>query len=279
MSDNEVSIVSINSDENDLDVESYQSNIKKNKQRYRSRNRSYSRDKKRAPKGTGIYKADYRFRKNYKNYSIEYKRNILALVDKGHSLNSISEEKGIPLTTLSTWKKNKLEIYNSINKRNKIKIISNGKNPQTIEIDDILAKWIKDLRDEKIPVQTNDIIIKATELYPEFKNKSLNALKLWCTRFLRRMGFSIRKIGHYAQKPKDNVVNFIKEFILYKNKIIFEYNLENNEKCIGNADETPIWLEPVDNKTVDIIGNKDIHMITFGKDKERVSVMLTVLGN
>jgi len=107
----------------------------------------------------------------------------------------------------------------------------------------------------------------------------MNALKLWCTRFLRRMGFSIRKIGHYAQKTKDNVVDFIKEFILYKNKIILEYNLENNEECIGNADETPIWLEPVDNKTVDIIGNKDINMITFGKDKERVSVMLTVLGN
>ena len=105
MSDNEVSIVSINSDENDLDVESYHSNIKKNKQRSRSRNRSYSRDKKRAPKYTGIYKADHRSRKIYKNYSIEYKRNILALVDKGHSLNSISEEKGIPLTTLSTWKK------------------------------------------------------------------------------------------------------------------------------------------------------------------------------
>ena len=107
----------------------------------------------------------------------------------------------------------------------------------------------------------------------------MNALKLWCTRFLRRMGFSIRKIGHYAQKTKDNVVDFIKEFILYKNKIILEYNLENNEECIGNADETPILLEPVDNKTVDIIGNKDINMITFGKDKERVSVMLTVLGN
>ena len=30
---------------------------------------------------------------------------------------------------------------------------------------------------------------------------------------------------------------------------------------------------------MDIIGNKDINMITFGKDKERVSVMLTVLGN
>lgn len=30
---------------------------------------------------------------------------------------------------------------------------------------------------------------------------------------------------------------------------------------------------------MDIIGNKDINMISFGKDKERVSVMLTLLGN
>ena len=160
MSDNQISIVSINSDENDLDVESYHSNIKKSKHRSSSRNRSYSKDKKRAPKGTGIFKADHRSRKIYKNYSIEYKRNILTLIDK-------------------------------------IKIISNGKKPQTIEIDGI-AKWIKDLRDEKIPVNTNDIIIKATEFHQEFKNKSMNALKLWYTRFLRRMGFSIRKIGHYA---------------------------------------------------------------------------------
>ena len=77
----------------------------------------------------------------------------------------------------------------------------------------------KRLKRWKIPVNTNDIIIKVTELYSEFKNKSMNSIKCWCTRFLRRMGFSIRKIGHYTQKPKENVVNFIKEFILYKNKI------------------------------------------------------------
>ena len=39
-------------------------------------------------------------------------------------------------------------------------IVCNGKKPETSEINDILAKWIKDLRDEKIPVNTNDIIVK-----------------------------------------------------------------------------------------------------------------------
>ena len=43
--------------------------------------------------------------------------------------------------------------------------------PEASEIKDILSKLIKELRDKKIPVNTNDIIIKAIELYSGFKNK------------------------------------------------------------------------------------------------------------
>lgn len=93
------------------------------------------------------------------------------------------------------------------------------------------------------------------------------------------MRFPYKKISLYTPKPKENIINFIKNFILYKNRFIFENNLENNYECIGKADETPIWLDPIENRKIDIKDNKDINMITFWKEKERVSVMLTILGN
>ena len=63
-------------------------------------NHLYSRNKKRADNDASIYNnALCSRKKNYKIYFQKFKRNILILQDKGYSLYSISEEKGIQLST------------------------------------------------------------------------------------------------------------------------------------------------------------------------------------
>ncbi len=49
-------------------------------------------------------------------------------------------------------------------KKNSVKVIKNGGNLSTLEYDGFIANYLKDLRANYIPVNNNDIIIKAKEI-------------------------------------------------------------------------------------------------------------------
>ena len=54
-----------------------------------------------------------------------------------------------------------------------------------------------------IAINTANIIIKAIELFPDFKNKNYHSLLNWCYRFLKRNNYSIRQCTHVGQKLKN----------------------------------------------------------------------------
>lgn len=60
-----------------------------------------------------------------------------------------------------------------------------------------------------------------------------------------------------------------------KINILLIYYKEN----IGNADETHIFLEMNEKKTLHLIGDKEIKIKSFNKTHTRISVLLTILAN
>ena len=73
-----------------------------------------------------------------------------------------------------------------------------------------------------IAINTANIIIKAIELFPDFKNKNYHSLLNWCYRFLKRNNYSIRQSTHVGQELKNNSKN---EFIKFLNII---YSIRRN---------------------------------------------------
>lgn len=61
--------------------------------------------------------------------------------------------------------------------------------------------------------------------------------------------------------------------------MIKDKNLLSCKENIGNADETPVFIEINDKKTLNIIGEKEISIRSFNKNSTRITVMLTILGN
>ena len=64
------------------------------------------------------------------------------------------------------------------------------------------------------------------------------------------MGFCFRVITKAEIKRKDNIIEYVKKFYIITRKIIEEKNLLNSKENIGNADETPIFMEMSDKKTI-----------------------------
>lgn len=103
---------------------------------------------------------------------------------------------------------------------------------------------------------------------------------MWCYRFIRRHGFSIRRIGHKGQtipESFDKLQNsFIEEVIMKKKNL----NIPYDDNCtIINMDETPVFLEMGFDTTLEFTGKKNVDILTSGREHYRISIMLAVVGN
>lgn len=125
---------------------------KKRKSRSRSSSLIRSRENSKSHRSRGIYH----------HYTIEYKLFILnKALTKSQSY--IEREHGIDRLLLKKWKNDKSLLEAASNKKTSIKIIKNGGIPSTQEYDGFIAKYVKELRANCLPVNTTDIIMKAKE--------------------------------------------------------------------------------------------------------------------
>jgi len=252
--------------DNDEDIAAH----KKSLSRSRSREQS-SFDK-------AINKDSHYSRGIYKSYTIEFKLKILSLSEK-HSLKFIEREYGVKPSLIRSWKNNKEWLLSAKHKSTSFKAIKTGGISSTQEYDGKIALYIKELRAMDMPVNTTDIILYAKELIKEFENRSITSLRNWAFRFIKRMGFCLRAITKSNTKLKENISDYVQKFFIITRKIILDKNLLSNLGNIGNADETPIFMEMSEKKTISLIGDKEIRVKSFNKSHIRITVMLTILAN
>ena len=130
-----------------------------------------------------------------------------------------------------------------------------------------------------ISINTANIIIKAIEIYPSFKEKKYKTLLSWCYRFLKRNNYSIRRTTHLGQELKANAKEEFVKFLNIIYSIRRTYNINESYEYIINIDETPIWFEMSSNTTIEKIGNKSVTIKTFGSERTRLSLLLAINAN
>ena len=142
-----------------------------------------------------------------------------------------------------------------------------------------LLQWVLELREQKqLPVSTCEIKVKAMALIkpvqPNFK-----ASGGWVKAFMRRHNLVLRAKTSIAQELPKDLENQICEF-----RRQVKYIRENGDfpyELIGNMDETPIYMDMVPSKTVDVKGKKTIKVRTTKSEKNRATATLacTAAGN
>ena len=108
----------------------------------------------------------------------------------------------------------------------------------------------------------------------------MNTKLQWTYRFLKRYGFSIRRISHKGQsltESKDFIKKKFIEDIISKRKELGI--LPDEDYRILNMDETPCNLEMGFDNTIDFIGKKSIEIETFGREQYRITIILTIEGD
>ena len=62
------------------------------------------------------------------------------------------------------------------------------------------------------------------------------------------MGFCYRVITKAQTKVNDNIIEYVNKYYSIMRAIIVEKNLLQSKQNIGNADETPIFMEMTEKK-------------------------------
>ncbi len=147
------------------------------------------------------------------------------------------------------------------------------------EIDLKLLQWVLEQREEKqMPVSSHAIKLKALSLIkavlPNFK-----ASDGWVKGFMRRHNLVLRAKTSIAQQLPKDLESKISEFRRQVNHVRQSGNFPY--ELIGNMDETPVYMDMVPSKTVDVKGKKTVKIRTTKSEKCRVTAVLscTAAGN
>ena len=130
------------------------------------------------------------------------------------------------------------------------------------------------------PISTKSLVCLACTIKPEFKQKPINQQLNWAYRFLKGRRFSIRRISHIGQKmPKEKnelKEKFISETIEKRKNLSILYD---ESFKLFNMDETACFLDMNREMTIEFINKKNVEILTSGREKYRISVILAVTGD
>lgn len=145
------------------------------------------------------------------------------------------------------------------------------------ELDEVLADWVRDQREQRLPVSRNMILLKAAELNHALGTCEFTGGNGWLSRFMERHNFSLRRKTTVCQKPSTAYVEKIVNFVLFirKQRLANNYDLSS----IIAADETAVWLDCVSDTTIETKGARQVVVKSTGHEKVRITAMLSAAGN
>lgn len=197
------------------------------------------------------------------------KKAILLSEDVGNSC--AARRLGVNESTIRGWRKNRDRIFRAAPTRKAFRGPKSGRYP---DLEKGLAEFVRERRGQFLPVNGETIQLKARELAREagLSRDTFKASRSWVQKFMRRAGFSLRRRTSICQKlPAD----YEQKLIAFQRHVI---RLRTVRKYligqIGNADETPIFLDMPSNYAVDVRGTKEVRLRTTGNEKTRVTAML-----
>jgi len=177
----------------------------------------------------------------------------------------------IPYYTLRDWKKSKRIVRKK----------GSGRKPTNLSLDRQLLDWFVDARVLRFPVTNKLLVKKAMSLRDDLvededdldKKKKLKDLmfgKNWVKKFKKRHKIESRIVNTVCKKPysylENKLSSFYQTFDLIKDK----------SRLLLNMDETAVYLELTHKQTLTVKGENHVGIISDGKEKQKITVMLTI---
>lgn len=134
--------------------------------------------------------------------------------------------------------------------------------------------WKNQLRDDDIPISSNQVICKAVSMESNYHNGKTKALWKWVYQYLRRNRLYSRRIAHEGQKLSDHLQTVKDQFTnMVNSRFELEGTMEGSAaKYVANMDETAVFLECKSKTTIYHRGANTIAARCSGSNSARMTV-------
>ncbi len=216
-------------------------------------------------------------------YTAHRKRGLVAaskrMIAEGMTLRAAAEELRVSATNLLKWASQGMGEINQLDKilRSKKKAALTGPSSQLKAIEDGLLRYIFEKREQGVEVSTFTVVLRASFLSPEFREKSFTARCSCVKRFLHAHSFSYQMGTHTSQRPPAEVEGEASDFMQFVRVNVRGAN--RDRRFILNMDQTLVYFLMSSKKTLELIGKKTIHIRTSTNDTKRVTMAVTIAAD
>ena len=106
------------------------------------------------------------------NYKIKEIKVVLTKYRENKSVSETAKFFNIPRTTVSGWVQKQESYFSKENNLSSFKLKPVWRHIDSFEYDDLLLEFIKEGREHDIAITSSEVISKAMEIIPNFKDKS-----------------------------------------------------------------------------------------------------------
>ena len=142
---------------------------------------------------------------------------------------------------------------------------------------DRLLSFIFEMRETGMAVSVNSIVLKASQLSREFREKSMIARHSAVRRFINVHGFVHRMGTHLSQHQPSEMEEIATDFIRVTREKL-QMNCRD-EAYIINMNQTPVPFSYDPKKTIEVVGQRTIHIRKLTCDTKRATCALTVTAS
>jgi hypothetical protein len=183
-------------------------------------------------------------------FTIQKKLDAIELASKTSRANA-AKVLSVDPKRIREWCKLKEKFLRASKKAKRLE--GGGRNVIHDAMEDKLVRWISAQRSKSLRVSRKMIQSEARRIVQEDDSSSTFIASYgWLRKFLKRNRLSLRKRTTVAQKTPEHVKQKIIDFLA------FVHNLRKNcgyaTACIGAADETSVWMDPIQDTTIEKTG-------------------------
>ena len=204
-----------------------------------------------------------------------YLRVVRRKVEKGISLREASKSINISHKQILDWKKQLEKMKGKSNQH--AKSLGDGVQSFLSPYTDRLLSFIFEMRETGMAVSVNSIVLKASQLSREFREKSMIARHSAIHRFINVHGFVHRMGTHLSQRQPSEMEEIAADFV-HVTREKLQMNCRNEDYII-NMDQTPIPFSYDPPKTIEVVGRRTIHIRKSTCDTKCATCALTVTAS
>ena len=209
--------------------------------------------------------------------TVSQKLAILEEAEQTESIKMTACKHKLQKIQLMNWGLNKEKLIKKRKLFRKVNTIHPGPVVENQEIESQVLEWVHGQRNHGFFVSTRNIIKKVLQINPEFKGGSVNTIRWWVYRFLRRNKLAFHKPTRISQHTPAEAEAVRESFAQSTMTHIHMNDIPSS--LVVNMYETAIHFDTPQITTVNIRGAKNVSVRRGSGSSQRCTLRITVAAN